>query len=170
VQLNGLSSGEPLRRNPITGTAGCCARAITGHAAAPPSPAMNSPVASLIPRADQGSLSWSGLTGNQQFAPAEMPLPSPRGLTGAFFLAPGPRGLACQDARARDWYGSADQAGDGSGVIADSAANRASWRSGQPCYFCNMLEPERTATRTFFAHFGTNRTQGLNGDTVGGVE
>jgi hypothetical protein len=26
------------------------------------------------------------------------------------------------------------------------------------------------ATRTFFAHFGTNRTQGPNGDTVGGVE
>src|ERR1700730_3256191 len=35
-------SGDELSRNPITGTAGCCARAANGHAAAPPSPAMNS--------------------------------------------------------------------------------------------------------------------------------
>jgi hypothetical protein len=31
-----------LLRNPISGDAGCCARAASGHAAAPPSPAMNS--------------------------------------------------------------------------------------------------------------------------------
>ena len=34
--------GGVLLRNPITGTAACCARATTGHAAALPSPAMNS--------------------------------------------------------------------------------------------------------------------------------
>jgi hypothetical protein len=54
------------------------------------------------------------------------PLPSPQGLTGALFWvggspAPGPR-LACQDARARDWYSSADQTGNGSDVSAGSAA------------------------------------------------
>jgi hypothetical protein len=31
-----------LLRNPITGIAGCCARAASGHAAALPSPAINS--------------------------------------------------------------------------------------------------------------------------------
>jgi len=30
-------SGEPESRNPMTGIAGCCARAATGHAAAPQS-------------------------------------------------------------------------------------------------------------------------------------
>ena len=30
-----------LRRNPITGIVGCCARAGSGHAAAPPSSVMN---------------------------------------------------------------------------------------------------------------------------------
>jgi hypothetical protein len=36
--------GEPLWRNPITGIAGCCARAASGHATAAPLPksAMNS--------------------------------------------------------------------------------------------------------------------------------
>jgi hypothetical protein len=29
-------SSEPAVRNPITGIAGCCARAASGHAAAPP--------------------------------------------------------------------------------------------------------------------------------------
>ena len=37
-----VASGEPLWRNPITGIVGCCARAGSGHAAAPPSRAMNS--------------------------------------------------------------------------------------------------------------------------------
>ena len=37
------SSGDPRSRNPITGIAGCCARAASGHAAAaPPSSVMNS--------------------------------------------------------------------------------------------------------------------------------
>jgi hypothetical protein len=36
------SLGERLLRNPITGIAGCCARAASGHAAAPPSSEMNS--------------------------------------------------------------------------------------------------------------------------------
>src|SRR5262245_20735573 len=35
-------SNEALLRNPITGIAGCCARAASGHAAAPPSSVMNS--------------------------------------------------------------------------------------------------------------------------------
>src|SRR6266481_7293898 len=35
-------SGELLLRNPITGIAACCARAASGHAAAPPRSAMNS--------------------------------------------------------------------------------------------------------------------------------
>ena len=36
------ASGDALLRNPITGIAGCCARATTGHAAtAPPSSVMN---------------------------------------------------------------------------------------------------------------------------------
>jgi len=34
--------GEPLWRNPIIGIAGCCARAVSGHAPAPPSSVMNS--------------------------------------------------------------------------------------------------------------------------------
>ena len=32
------TSGDPLLRNPITGIAGCCARAASGHAAAPTMP------------------------------------------------------------------------------------------------------------------------------------
>ena len=36
-------SGDAALRNPITGTAGCCARAASGHAAAaPPSSVINS--------------------------------------------------------------------------------------------------------------------------------
>jgi hypothetical protein len=38
----GHEKGEPALRYPTTGTAGCCARAAGGHAAAPPSPAMKS--------------------------------------------------------------------------------------------------------------------------------
>jgi hypothetical protein len=33
--------GDALCINPITAIAGCCPRAVNGHAAAPPSPAMN---------------------------------------------------------------------------------------------------------------------------------
>ena len=36
------AAGDALLRNPITGIAGCCARAASGHAAAPPSSVMNS--------------------------------------------------------------------------------------------------------------------------------
>ena len=36
-----VAPGEPLWRNPITGTAGCCPRAANGHAAAQPSSVMN---------------------------------------------------------------------------------------------------------------------------------
>src|SRR5262245_5911297 len=36
------ASREPGLTRPMTGTAGCCARAATGHAAAPPSSVMNS--------------------------------------------------------------------------------------------------------------------------------
>src|SRR5262245_332472 len=52
-----------LRRNPITGIGGCCARAASGHdAAAPPSSAMNSRLLTsnmelppgLLPRGDEG--------------------------------------------------------------------------------------------------------------------
>jgi hypothetical protein len=34
-------SGDPLFKYPITGIADCCARAASGHAAAPPSMAKN---------------------------------------------------------------------------------------------------------------------------------
>ena len=37
-----VRSGDAPLRNPITGIAGCCARAASGHAAAPPSSVMNS--------------------------------------------------------------------------------------------------------------------------------
>jgi hypothetical protein len=37
-----VSSADWELRYPITGVVGCCARATTGHAAALPSPAMNS--------------------------------------------------------------------------------------------------------------------------------
>jgi len=37
-----------LLRNPITGIAGCCARAASGHAAAPPSVAKNSAARELV--------------------------------------------------------------------------------------------------------------------------
>ena len=36
------TTADPEARYPMTGIAGCCARATTGHAAALPSPAMNS--------------------------------------------------------------------------------------------------------------------------------
>src|SRR6516165_7706204 len=42
-----LSSGERALRNPITGIGGCCARAASGHTAAPPISVMN---ARLLPR------------------------------------------------------------------------------------------------------------------------
>jgi autotransporter-associated beta strand protein len=44
TQANALGlypSGDALFRKPITGTVGCCACAVSGHAAAPPSSAMN---------------------------------------------------------------------------------------------------------------------------------
>jgi hypothetical protein len=41
MQLEGAPSGDVLRRNPITGIAGCCARAASGQAAAPPRSVMN---------------------------------------------------------------------------------------------------------------------------------
>jgi hypothetical protein len=37
-----MASGYVVFRNPITGIAGCCARAVMGHVAAPPSAVMNS--------------------------------------------------------------------------------------------------------------------------------
>src|SRR5262249_4151614 len=37
------TASDVLRRNPITGIIGCCARAATGQAAAPPTSLMNSP-------------------------------------------------------------------------------------------------------------------------------
>ena len=41
--MRGECPGVRLLRNPITGIAGCCARAASGHAtAAPPSSVMNS--------------------------------------------------------------------------------------------------------------------------------
>jgi hypothetical protein len=69
------------------------------------------------------------------------PLEPPRGslvrFSGweALLPRPGVPRLACKDAWARDWYGSADQAGDGSGVITGSAAAfRTPCRdTGQPC-------------------------------------
>jgi hypothetical protein len=40
-RLATASSGDLLSRNPITGSAACCARAASGHAAALPSSVMN---------------------------------------------------------------------------------------------------------------------------------
>jgi hypothetical protein len=37
----GTSANVPVRRNPITGIADCCTRAVIGHAAAPATPAIN---------------------------------------------------------------------------------------------------------------------------------
>jgi len=37
-----LVSDDPKLRNPITGMVACCARATSGHAAAPPTSEMNS--------------------------------------------------------------------------------------------------------------------------------
>ena len=62
-----VASADWELRNPITGTAGCCARATTGHAAAPPSPAMNSrrrirhPLKPLVRAAYRGRGCMSGL-------------------------------------------------------------------------------------------------------------
>jgi hypothetical protein len=39
---------DRLLRSPTTGMAACCARAVRGHTAMPPSPAMNSLVSSAI--------------------------------------------------------------------------------------------------------------------------
>jgi hypothetical protein len=51
-------AGAPLCNSPITGIACCCARAASGHAAALPSPAMNSRRRILDPsRLDQRTLS-----------------------------------------------------------------------------------------------------------------
>jgi hypothetical protein len=41
VRSDSARSGDVWWRNPITGIAGCCARAASGHAAAPPSSVMN---------------------------------------------------------------------------------------------------------------------------------
>ena len=49
-----LDSGDPGLRNPITGIAGCCARAANGHAAAPPISVMNS----------RRRISWPGTARN----------------------------------------------------------------------------------------------------------
>ena len=59
-----FNSGEPGRRNPITGI-GCCARAASGIAAAPPSAAMNSRRLMFPPRLreDQRIESDEGLEG-----------------------------------------------------------------------------------------------------------
>ena len=55
LQLRAADSlGERLLRNPITGIAGCCARAASGHAAAaPPSSVMNSRRLMLSPLAEE---------------------------------------------------------------------------------------------------------------------
>jgi putative ABC transport system substrate-binding protein len=53
ILANGGSTAGPkdwVLRNPITGIAACCARATTGQAAAPPSPAMNSLRLIQLPR------------------------------------------------------------------------------------------------------------------------
>src|SRR5215831_5337440 len=43
-------SSDVLLRNPTTGSAGCCARAASGHAAAPPTSVMNSRRLIVAPR------------------------------------------------------------------------------------------------------------------------
>ena len=49
-----VASGEPLWRNPITGIVGCCARAGSGHAAAPTTTDMNSRRLIAAPEAPTG--------------------------------------------------------------------------------------------------------------------
>jgi hypothetical protein len=39
---HGLLSGDPKLKNPTTGIAGCCARAMSGQVVAPPNSVMNS--------------------------------------------------------------------------------------------------------------------------------
>ena len=86
------SSADTELRNPITGLAGCCARATTDHAAALPSPAMNSRRRILISPADRGGAYRGGGskgTGSPsrlhaKGCPAEPDAASPRKAAGAF--------------------------------------------------------------------------------------
>jgi hypothetical protein len=73
------AEGDAAPKKPMVGTlAGCCVRAATGHAAAPPSAAMNSRLRILGPHADRRSLSRSGLHWNRL-----------AGLSSAGLMAPG---------------------------------------------------------------------------------
>jgi hypothetical protein len=77
----------PMRRT----RSGCCAREVSGHAAALPSPAMNSRRRVCdLPRCS-GSLSRSGLTGNRQVRPRlRWPPREPQRLAGAVGLPASP--------------------------------------------------------------------------------
>ena len=55
TKARAAAGGPPLRK-PITGIAGCCARAASGHAAAPPSSVMNSRRFTRSPRRRAGSV------------------------------------------------------------------------------------------------------------------
>src|SRR5262249_12209330 len=48
--LAGTPSGDPLLSHPIIGFAACCARAASGHAAAPPRSVMNARLLTRSPR------------------------------------------------------------------------------------------------------------------------
>jgi hypothetical protein len=66
VRANDLHTGQVnlLSRNPITGSAGCCARAASGHAVAPPISEINS-------RRDQTAWGYCAETAAQAVAAFE---------------------------------------------------------------------------------------------------
>src|SRR6516225_181330 len=85
ARLSRLVSSEPLLRYPITGTDDPCARAANGHAAALPSPAMNSrrriyepPRRFNEPIAIEGAWEPGSLKGGQAFAAPHESAAGPR--------------------------------------------------------------------------------------------
>jgi hypothetical protein len=68
----GYPSGDALLRNPTTGIAGCCARATTGHAAAPPSDEL-SPFHSITSSAAEPNSACIFLASPRKLMPRAMP-------------------------------------------------------------------------------------------------
>ena len=64
-------SGDEMPRNPITGIAGCCARAASGHAAEPPSSEINSRrltvSPSLLETAPYHIVEWDSILHHSKF-------------------------------------------------------------------------------------------------------
>jgi hypothetical protein len=68
----GYPSADALLRNPTTGIAGCCARATTGHAAAPPSDEL-SPFHSITSSAAEPNSACIFLASARKLMPRAMP-------------------------------------------------------------------------------------------------